>query len=472
MPQKPLEGAEVLLLEDETLLRRRLAVYLEKQGASASAAGTLAEARRLAATLPFDYAILDINLPDGSGLDLLREKAFGSATSVVVMTAEDSVKNAVEAMKLGAADFFPKPVDPEVLALILARARKAGQEKRLCEYKSGRREADEGLYFGAAMQPVRQRLELILQAASRLSENIPPVLIEGETGTGKTSVARWLHDHCPREEKPFVDVNCSALPETLAESELFGHEKGAFTDARGARIGLFEAADGGTLFLDEIPSLSLATQAKVLKAVEEGRIRRVGASRDVAVNVHLITASNRDLRALVEKGEFREDLYHRLDLLRVSLPPLRDWGGDIAVLAGHILAKLARKYRIGVPAITEEGRRKLLACNWPGNIRELSHELERAVVLSLGTGTFDLSGLPAGPCAGPSHGNIGGDWFNEAFSFPLEGGFDLEAAVLRLIRHALAQSGGNVSAAARLLGVPRDYLRYRLKEKDAPGAEA
>ncbi len=467
MPQKPLEGAEVLLLEDETFLRRRLAAYLEKQGASASAVGTLAEARRLAASIPFDYAILDINLPDGSGLDLLREKVFGEATSVIVMTAEDSVKNAVEAMKLGAADFLPKPVDPEVLALILARARKTGQAKRLTEYKTSRREADEGLYFGTAMEPVRQRLEVIMQAASRLSENLPPVLIEGETGTGKTSVARWLHDHGPRAEKPFVDVNCSALPEALAESELFGHEKGAFTDARGARIGLFEAADGGTLFLDEIPSLSLPTQAKVLKAVEEGHIRRVGASRDIAVNVHLITASNRDLRSLAEKGEFREDLYHRLDLLRISLPPLRSWGGDIAVLAGHILAKLARKYRIPAPVLTAENRERLLSCGWPGNIRELSHELERAVVLSLGTGKLDLSGLSIGSngIADSPAKAAQNDWFNESFSFPEGGGFDLEAAILRLINHALAQTGGNVSAAARLLGVPRDYLRYRLKEK-------
>ena len=465
---KALEGAEILLLEDETLLRKRLAAYLERLGASVSALGTLESARNAAASLPFDYAILDINLPDGSGLDLLREKCFGEATSVLVMTAEGSVEKAVEAMKLGAADFLPKPVDPEVVTLVLARARKTGQDRRLVEFKERARNSEGGLFFGRAMEPVRNQLERILAAEARLSENIPPVLIEGETGTGKTSVARWLHEHGPRREKSFVDVNCSALPENLAESELFGHEKGAFTDARGARIGLFEAADGGTLFLDEIPSLSLPIQAKVLKAVEEGRIRRVGASRDVAVNVRLITASNRDLRALAGTGAFRDDLYHRLDLLRVNLPPLRSWGPEIATLAEHLLASLSRKYRLSRLEISEGGRRRLSEWTWPGNIRELAHEIERAVVMAADGEKLDFSNLPfarvgdAAPGASPSAAS--GDWFNDAFSFPPEGGFDMEAAILRIIRHALAQTNGNVSAAARLLSVPRDYLRYRLKE--------
>jgi len=473
---RDLEGAEILLLEDETLLRKRLAAYLERLGASVSALGTLESARNAAASIPFDYAILDINLPDGSGLDLLREKAFGEATSVVVMTAEGSVQKAVEAMRLGATDFLPKPVDPEVLTLVLARAKKAGQNKRISQYRESRRSADGSLFFGRAMEPVRIQLDRILAAEARLSGNIPPVLIEGETGTGKTSIARWLHENGPRKERPFIDVNCSALPETLAESELFGHEKGSFTDARGARIGLFEAADGGTLFLDEIPSLSLQIQAKVLKAVEEGRIRRVGSSRDVAVNVRLITASNRDLRELAANGAFRDDLYHRLDLLRVNLPPLRDWGGDLAILANHILKGLARKYRLEKLEISDSGKHRLANWGWPGNIRELSHEIERAVVMAADGEKLEFSNLPvAGTAPTPrsdepsAQTGAGPDWFNNRFVFPEEGGFDMETAILRIINHALAQTGGNVSAAARILGVPRDYIRYRLKSHPEAG---
>ena len=467
MPKGPLERSEILLLEDEPMLRKRLAAFLGRQGAEVAAFGTLAEARSAAANLPFDYAILDINLPDGSGLDLLREKCFGSATSVVIMTAEGSVQTAVEAMRMGAADFLSKPVDPEALVLVLARAKKAGQDRRISEYSVSRQSADSTIFFGKAMQGVRAQLEVIRQAEARLTTGIPPVLIEGETGTGKTTIARWLHTNSQRADRPYVDINCSALPEQLAESELFGHERGAFTDAREARIGLFEAADGGTLFLDEIASLSPVLQAKVLKAVEEGRIRRVGASRDMAVDVRLITASNRDLQELVAEGAFREDLYHRLDLLRVKLPPLRDWGEDIGALAAHLVDGMARKYRLRDLKISDNGRRRLMAWRWPGNVRELSHEIERAVVLSMGAEPLDFSNLPCvglGDAKGATqHAGAIHDWFVENYRFPDEGGFDMEAAILRIIDHAMKQTDGNVSAAARLLGVPRDYIRYRLK---------
>jgi DNA-binding NtrC family response regulator len=473
MTKGPLASGEILLLEDEPMLRRRLAAFLGKQGAEVTALGTLAEARNAVSGIPFDYAVIDINLPDGCGLDLLRENAFGGATTVVVMTAEGSVQKAVEATKLGAADFLSKPVDPEALVLVLARARKAGQTQRLTEYVKTRQK-ESPLFFGRAMEPVRAQLELIHQAENRLAASIPPVLIEGETGTGKTTIARWLHENGPRASAAFVDINCSALPEQLAESELFGHEKGSFTDAKEARIGLFEAADGGTLFLDEIPSLPLSLQAKVLKAVEEGRIRRVGASRDIEVDVRLITATNRDLRELAAKGEFRDDLFHRLDLLRVKLPPLREWGDEIGILAAHILARVESKYRMKGLTITEEGLRRLKAWSWPGNVRELSHEIERAVVMAIGGGALDFASLPLGTTtpAGTASAVRRDDWFNEAYRFPTEGGFDIEAAVLRIIHHALKQTSGNVSAAARLLGVPRDYIRYRLKTPDAPSDSA
>ncbi|MBN1403532.1 MAG: sigma-54-dependent Fis family transcriptional regulator [Opitutales bacterium] len=467
MTQGILKGSEILLLEDEPILRKRLAAYLEKQGAELCSVGTVEQARNAASSMPFDFALLDLGLPDGNGLDLLREKCFSPATAVIVMTSQGGVEVAVEAMKLGAYDFLAKPVEPDALALVIARSRKARSQKRISEYEKETRKIEDGsLFFGRAMDSVRTQLERIRKADERLATRLPPVLIEGETGTGKTSIARWLHNNSPRANKALVDINCSALPEQLAESELFGHERGSFTDAKEARIGLFEAADGGTLFLDEIPSLSLPLQAKVLKAVEDGRIRRVGASRDIEVDVRLITATNRDMRELVAKGEFREDLLHRLDLLRVQLPPLRDWGNDIALLAEHILHGLEKKYRLEGLHISPEGHERLLSWRWPGNIRELSHELERAVVLSMGDAPLDFASLPVGGRARSETNDRvcnTDDWFNEAYVFPQEGGFDIEAAILRIINRAIAQSGGNVSAAAKLLGVPRDYIRYRLK---------
>jgi transcriptional regulator with GAF, ATPase, and Fis domain len=290
---------------------------------------------------------------------------------------------------------------------------------------------------------------------------LPPVLIEGETGTGKTSIARWLHQQGPRAGQPLVEVNCPALPDTLAESELFGHERGAFTDARTARMGLFEAADGGTLFLDELPSLSPGLQAKVLKAIEDHRIRRLGGTRELAVDVRVIAATNRDLKQLVSEGRFREDLFHRLDLYRVRIPPLRERGEDLLALAELLRDRLCDRHRLPRKAFSAAGRRRLAACPWPGNVRELAHELERAIVFEDSAELhFDPLAAHAPGGDAPSHEG----WFNPSFRFP-EQGFDLEKALRHLIDHALRQTGNNVSAAARLLGVTRDYLRYRLADQ-------
>ena len=220
-------------------------------------------------------------------------------------------------------------------------------------------------------------------------------MIEGETGTGKTSIARWLHHHGPRAAGPLVEVNCPALPESLAESELFGHERGAFTDAKSARMGLFEAAKGGTLFLDELASLSLGLQAKVLKAIEDRRIRRLGGNREIDVDVRIIAASNRDLGQAVEAGEFRDDLHHRLSLFRLKIPPLRDRGDDILTLAEHLLTQLCQRHRVAPKAISPSGRARLLGHAWHGNVRELSHELERTIVFEDGD-EWEFAALPGG----------------------------------------------------------------------------
>lgn len=458
-----LAGLSVLIVEDEPLLRRQISAYFEKTGVDVTGADCLDRARKLIQDLNFDFALLDVNLPDGQGTTLLKEKAFSASTGVIVMTAEGAIEGAVEAMRMGAIDYLVKPFDPSQLSLVISRARRTKQSQRLDEHRrsDASRSAD-GLFFGSALANLQVQLEKILAADRRLETFLPPVLIQGETGTGKTTIARWLHTHGPRSQWPLVDVNCSALPDTLAESELFGHERGAFTDARAARMGLFEAATGGTLFLDELPSLSAALQAKVLKAIEDHKVRRVGGNKEIPVDVRLIAATNRDLKALVAQGQFREDLFHRLDLFRISIPPLRERGDDILRLAEMLLANLCRRHRLPLKSIHPAGRRNILAYRWPGNVRELSHELERALVFEeTDELRFEHLRSVEMPAVAGSGTLSGTDWFNENYRFPAEG-FSMEESINRLIHHALKQSNQNVSAAARLLGVSRDYVRYRL----------
>jgi DNA-binding NtrC family response regulator len=453
MPKSPLSGLSVLLLEDELLLRKRLAGFLENEGAEVTAVSSVAAARQAAESLTFEVALLDVNLPDGRGTDLLRDKVFPSTTNVIVMTSEGGVGGAVEAMRLGALDYLVKPFDPEELPVRFAHARRSLQTKRVEEFQRGQ-EAD--LVFGDSLAGVREQLQKITTADRRLGNHLPPVLIEGETGTGKTAIARWIHRNGPRADGPIVELNCSAMPESLAEAELFGHERGAFTDAKAARIGLMEAADGGTLFLDELPSLAPSLQAKLLTTLEDHSLRRVGATRPIQVDSRIIAATNANLNELVAAGKFREDLLHRLDLFRVRLPPLRERGNDIMVLAEALLARVCKRYGQKVPAIPAEGRARLLAHPWPGNVRELAHELERAVVFG---GDRGLSFAHLGRTAS-SEGAA--EWMRPGFVFP-ENGFSLESAIDQLVLHAVRQAEDNVSAAARLLGVSRDVVRYRLK---------
>jgi two-component system response regulator AtoC len=479
MATAPLAGLNVLVVDDEPMLRRHLVATLERMGAETSNADSLRAARQLAHELSFDFVLLDVNLPDGLGLDLLRERAFGTHTGVVVMTAEGGIRGAVEAIQLGALDYLTKPFDPEGLALVLTRGRRTRAQARAEEHRKADSPA-QSFVFGETLAALEQQLSRILTADRRMGTELPPVLIQGETGTGKTTIARWLHERGPRPDGPMVEMNCSAIPESLAESEMFGHEKGSFTDARSARLGLFEAAAGGTLFLDEINSLSPSLQGKLLTAIEERRIRRVGGNRLVPVDVRIVAAANRDLRQEVAAGRFREDLFHRLDLFRIAIPPLRVRGADILRLAESLIQRSCRRHRLAVKGISELGRRRLLNYGWPGNVRELSHEIERALVFEDGPELrFDqllgaTGGLPeaaahptglatgVGPVAATEgRPSLPGDWFVAGYRFP-ESGFSLEDAILRLIHHALDQKQGNVSGAARLLGVSRDYLRYRL----------
>lgn len=463
MRNDTLSGLSVLIVEDDVLLRKQLGAKLESLGADIANAANLSAARQLVAGLDFDFALLDVHLPDGLGTDLLKEKSFSAGTGVIVMTVNGQVSGAVEAMRLGALDYLIKPFDLDELPLSLARARRARQTARVGEQKRVQTAlSDDAFFFGAALAAMQAQLDKILSADQRMQTDLPPVLIQGETGTGKTTIARWLHYQGPRRAQPLVEVNCSALPETLAESELFGHERGAFTDARTMQMGLFEAANGGSLFLDELPSLSPPIQAKVLSAIEDRRIRRVGSTKPIAVDVRVIAATNRDLPALVAEGRFREDLFHRLDLYRIVIPPVRERGTDVLPLAELLIRRICQRHKLPEKLLSAAARQRLAAHPWPGNVRELAHELERAIVFEEGP-ELTLHPLRLPGAVGSEEMSAGPDWFNERFVFP-EQGFNIEEAVKRIIRHALRQTEGNVSAAARLLGVSRDYVRYRVDD--------
>jgi DNA-binding NtrC family response regulator len=449
-------GCEVLLLEDDSLLRRRLSAHLRNLGAEVTEASTIQEARQALEGLSFDFALIDLHLPDGGALELLRNGAFSENTGVVVMTAFGGIKEAVEAMRLGAGDYISKPFEPEELPIVFMRCREKRGVERRDEFRASGLSAGnrDELYFGESLSLVREKLDVIIAADRRLERGLPPILIEGETGTGKSHLARWLHRQGPRNTRAFITVNCASLPETLAESELFGHERGAFTDAKTARIGLFEAADGGTLFLDDIATLSLSTQARVLSVVEERAVRRLGATKEIRVDVRLIAASNQPLADLVESGGFREDLYHRINLLHVELPPLRERGGDIVALAGHLLERIARRHRLKSVSISPSGAARLRAQPWRGNARELAHEIERAIIFTRGT-QLDFEGL--GELASePPPG-----WRNPKWRVPSEG-FSIDSITKDLIDEVLRETNNNISATARQLGVTREFLRYRL----------
>ena len=456
---EPPAGCEVLVLEDDSVLRRRLAAHLRSLGAEVTETSTIREARQALGGLHFDFALIDLHLPDGDALELLRDGAFSENTGVVVMTAFGGIKEAVEAMRQGAGDYLSKPFEPAELPLAFMRCREKSGSARRDEFRAREHlPADEDeLFFGACLAGVRGHLETLLAADRRLERRLPPILIEGETGTGKTLLAGWIHRHGPRGSRPFIKVNCAALPDALAESELFGHERGAFTDAKTARIGLFEAADGGTLLLDDIGALSEASQAKVLTAVEDGSIRRIGATREARVDARVIAASNEPLSTLVERGEFREDLYHRLRLLRIALPPLRERGPDILALSRHLLGRIARRHRLRDLAISPAGEARLLAQRWPGNARELSHVIESEVIFAKGSRLeFESLGEPPPlPAAG---------WRNPLWRVP-DTGFSVDSVISDLINEVLRETDHNVSAAARRLGVTREFLRYRLSSK-------
>jgi DNA-binding NtrC family response regulator len=450
----------ILVVDDERTLARAVKAFLQESGYDAEVAADAEQALGLLETLRPDVVFSDVRLPGMDGIELLRRiRDFDPSIPVVIMTAYGTIEGAVEAVKLGAFDYLKKPVDLEELKLLADRARETSQLKQELSYY--RRRAAREVPFGQVIgesAAIRSVLEQARQIAA-LNET-PPVLITGETGTGKGLVAHTIHASGPRSAKPFIEVNCTALPATLMEAELFGHERGAFTDAKESRPGLFEAAEGGFIFLDEVGDVELSLQGKLLKAVEDRTVRRVGGIRDRRIDVRILAATNRDLEREAGQERFRRDLYFRLAVILLRLPPLRERGDDILFLADHFLSRFSAKYGKEVPRMEARARDLLLAYPWPGNVRELSHVIERAVLWSRGQ-TLDAEHLslttPPGPPPDPAAAAPG-------TPAPPPPGMDLERWERSIIEQAMRDADGNQTRAAQRLGISRDTLRYRLKK--------
>ena len=457
---------KILIVDDDSSIRLALTGALRSWNYDSVAAATLAEARKAFDEEEPAIVLLDIDLPDGSGLDFLTEiKSEQPETIVVMITGNVDVKNTVAALRGGAHDFIGKPVRLEELRVTLQNALEIRILRR--EVKQARRERSEKFGFEQIIGESATMKKAIELAKRVAASDVAAILLQGETGTGKDLFARAIHHASERRDAPYLAINCAALPATLIESELYGYEKGAFTDAKARKEGLFEQAQGGTIFLDEIGELELGLQAKLLRVLEENTFRRVGGLRDLPLDVRVIAASNRDLKAESEAQRFRLDLYFRLSVIRVDIPPLRERGEDVILLANHYIEKTNQKRgEKKLRGLAPETAKIFLNYEWTGNVRELRNVIERASILEDGEFVttehlpFDLvsKNLPA----------ASGDGFQ--FILPAEG-VPLEEVELQLARQAMARCAGNLTHAARLLHISRDQLRYRLKKSDAENFE-
>jgi two-component system, NtrC family, response regulator AtoC len=477
----------ILIIEDEVVLAKNMRTFLERSGFEVRCAESAEDGLAALEVFRPDVVLLDFNLQGMDGLQALtRIRTFDAAIQVIMVTGHGSVEIAVDSMKAGALDFLTKPVALSKLRLLIERATENTQREVALSYykKRDSQGADLGTLHGQSpgMRKLKTTIQQLLDAESRLQDgDAPAVLVHGETGTGKELVARALHFNGPRRDKPFVELNCSALPAQLLESELFGHERGAFTDARERKLGLVETAEGGTLFLDEIGDMEVGLQAKLLKLLEDRIVRRLGSVREKRVNVRIIAATHQHLETLVNQGRFRADLYFRLSVVKLDLPALRERGNDVIELAEIFVKHHAARYGRPVPQLSPTVRQALLQHSWPGNVRELRNRIEQAVLLCAGN-TLDESLLafqprahmPSGdsaalltahtgsfmpPASGESHS---AEKNGSARTLP-----DIEREALV---QALERSNGNVSRAARALGISRDTLRYRIEKYGLPVA--
>lgn len=447
----------ILIVDDEKLIRWSLKEILLEEGYTVKAVEDGKSALQALADESFDLVLLDYMLPDMNGIQILTEiRATQPDFLVMMITSHSSIEHAVSAMKAGANDYMTKPFRNEDISHRVEKMLESGRLKR--ELQSLRKEQRERFGFdkmigkSAPMEAIFKLVERVLPLGDAT------ILIQGESGTGKDVLSKGIHYGGPRASAPYINITCTALPESLLESEIFGHEKGAFTDAKAQKKGLFELAQGGTIFLDEIGDMSLFLQSKLLRFLEEKTFRRVGGLCDIKVDVRVIAATNRDLKKLVEKGQFREDLYFRLKVIPIVLPPLRDRPEDIALLVQHFIEEFNREFKKNIRAITPALMKRLQEYDWPGNIRELKNTIERAMILS----TQDHLGaedLPLDLIDEPA----GGDGAASVLKLTRKG-IHLETLEKDLVRQALQLTNGNQTRAGRLLGLNRDQIRYRIEK--------
>ncbi len=458
--------ARLLVIEDELVLAKNIARYFERQGHDVALAHDGRAGVELARESPPDVAIVDFQLPLLDGLEVIRElRRMDEDMRIVMVTGHGSINLAVEAMKAGSMDLLTKPLSLASLDEVVQRAirERAGRTQlRYYQQRENRHASvDELLGECPAMRKLRELVRAVAQSEPTDRSPAAPVLVQGETGTGKELVARACHLASPRAAGPFIEVNCAALPASLMEDELFGHEKGAFTDARTRKVGLIEAADGGTLFLDEIGELELALQAKLLRVLEDLKVRPIGSLQDRKVNVRIVAATNRDLAKEAEAGRFRSDLVYRLTVFQVRIPPLRERGDDVLLLAREFLQRLAARYARPALSLDDSAIEALRAYPWPGNVRELRNCLERAVLMQRGPllRAEDL-GLPEAPAAAAPQP-----------AAQTAAPTSLDALERSHLVAALEAHHWNVSLAARALQITRDTLRYRMAKHGLQRAE-
>lgn len=445
---------KILVTEDDHVQRDIIADILIREGYDVTPVGSGAEAMDALQSGGFQLLITDMRMPEMDGLELLRRAKPGRPElEIVVMTAHATIETAVTAMKEGAIDYLAKPFDKAELLVVAAKALEQSELRRqnkqlrelLVDASSMGNIIGESKAMGAVFDIVRRAIPLNTT-----------VLIRGESGTGKELVARHIHFSGPRKQKPFIVVNCAAIPDSLVESELFGHEKGAFTGAETSRTGKFEAGDGGTLFLDEIGDMRLESQAKLLRVLQDGLIEPVGGVKPRQVDVRVIAATNRDLAQRVQDGEFRQDLYYRLDVLNIILPPLRERPHDLPLLIHHFRQKLSKKLGNPVPEVSADVVEAMGRYRWPGNVRELENTLEQVFILT-DAATITVGHLPE---------KLQEPALDTGDLVLPPGGLSLEELEQDLIRQALGRSGGRLKEAAELLGLSYKTLQYRLKKHD------
>jgi two-component system response regulator AtoC len=449
--------AKIMVVDDEHLIRWSLEQNLRKQGYEVLTAGNGEDALKLVREEQPELILLDIHMPGISGLEVLEKtKEFDDEIIVIMVTAHGGLETAVNAMRMGAYDYINKPFNLDEMAIVIKKALENSDLRReVAGLRSEHKKVGPPTIVGKGkhMQHVLAMMERVAKSEAST------VLVQGESGTGKELVAKWIHYESSRADKPFVAINCAAVPSTLLESELFGYEKGAFTDAKTMKKGLFELADGGTVFLDEIGDMELGMQAKLLRFLEDRTFRRVGGSKVITVDVRIISATNKDLLRAVEEKSFRNDLYYRLQVIPIFLPPLRERKEDIVILANHFIESFNKEFNKKIKGLSAAAEKMLTDYSWPGNIRELKNVVERAIILG-GEDTLMLEHLPmeiVAQSAVPASGQ------STVFKLPPEG-VDIEEVEKELIRQALEVSDGNQSKAAKKLNLGIDAFRYRMKK--------